>query len=74
MADIVKDNINILMKSESKLDDSFPESHFMIEGFGKASRLDRNRNGVVSCCLFEAILLPKSFLQKKVLTKDFTLN
>ena len=74
MADIVKDNINILMKSESKLDDSFPESQFMIEGFGKASRLDRNRNGVVSDCLSEAILLPKSFLQKKVLTKDFTLN
>ena len=32
------------MKSESKLDDSFPDSQFMIEGFGKAFRLDRSRN------------------------------
>ena len=73
MADIVKDNIDI-MKSESNLDDSFPDSQFMIERFGKAFCLDRNKNGVALCCLFEAILLPKSFLQKKVLSKIFTLN
>ena len=45
LADIVKDNIDILMISESKLDDSFPDSQFFIEGFGKPFRLDRNRNG-----------------------------
>ena len=45
LADIVKDNIDILMISESKLDDSFPDSQFLIEGFGKPFRLDRNRNG-----------------------------
>ena len=28
LADIVKDNIGILMASESKLDDSFPDSQF----------------------------------------------
>ena len=33
------------MISESKLDDSFPDSQFLIEGFGKPFRLDRNRNG-----------------------------
>ena len=45
MADIVKDNIDISMILESKLDDSFPDSQFLIEGFGKPFRLDRNRNG-----------------------------
>ena len=45
MADIVKDNIDVLIISESKLDDSFPDSQFLIEGFGKPFRLDRNRNG-----------------------------
>ena len=43
---IVKDNIDILMISGSKLDDSFPGSQFLIEGFDKPFRLDRNRNGI----------------------------
>ena len=33
------------MISESKLDDSFPGSQFLIQGFGQPFRLDRNRNG-----------------------------
>ena len=33
------------MISESKLDDLFPDSQFLIEGFRKPFRLDRNRNG-----------------------------
>ena len=31
LADIGKDNVDILMISESKLDDSFPDSQFLIE-------------------------------------------
>ena len=45
MADIVKDNIDILMMLESKLDDSFPDSQLLIKGFCKPFRLDRNANG-----------------------------
>ena len=33
------------MISESKLDDSFPDSQFLIEAFSKPFRLDRNRSG-----------------------------
>ena len=33
------------MISESKLDYSFLDSQFLIEGFGKPFRLDRNRDG-----------------------------
>ena len=36
------DNIlDILMVSETKIDDTFPKSQFLIEGFSKPFRLDR---------------------------------
>ena len=40
-----KGSIDILMVSETKLDDSFPEGQFLIEGFHSPFRFDRNRNG-----------------------------
>ena len=39
---LIKDNIKVLMISETKLDESFPTSQFMINGFGAPFRLDRN--------------------------------
>ena len=33
------------MVSETKLDDSFPEDQFLIEGFHSPFRFERNRNG-----------------------------
>ena len=42
---IIKDNIDILVLSETKLDDSFPENQFIIEGFSKPYRLDRTKRG-----------------------------
>ena len=41
----VKGSIDILMVSETKLDDSFPEAHFLIEGFHSPFRFDSNING-----------------------------
>ena len=41
----VKGSIDILMVCETKLDDSFPEGQFLIEGFHSPFRFDRNRNG-----------------------------
>ena len=38
-------NIDILILVETKLDDTFPTSQFLIEGYLKPYRLDRNRNG-----------------------------
>ena len=37
--------IDILMVSETKLDDSFPEGQFLIDGFHSPFRFDRNKNG-----------------------------
>ena len=38
-------DIDILMVTETKLDDSFPISQFNIEGFSMTFRLDQNKNG-----------------------------
>ena len=43
LVDIIKDNIDILMISETKVDDSFPDGHFFLDGFGTTFRLDQNR-------------------------------
>ena len=41
----VSRNIDILMVSETKLDNSFPVSQFFIESFTPLFRLDRGNNG-----------------------------
>ena len=38
-------DIDILMITETKLDDSFPTSQFEIDVFSTPFRLDRNKNG-----------------------------
>ena len=42
---IVKGNIDILIITESKLDDTFPINQFIIQGFAPPFRADRNKNG-----------------------------
>ena len=39
---LIKDNIDVLMISETKLDQSFPTNQFMINGFSIPFCLDRN--------------------------------
>ena len=41
----IGNNIDVLVPPETKLDDSFPTSQFIMEGFTKPYRMDRNRNG-----------------------------
>ena len=40
---IVSGNVDILVIIETKIDDTFPTSQFLIEGYSKPYRLDRNR-------------------------------
>ena len=42
---IIGNNVNILIITETKIDSSFPNSQFMIEGFSMPFRLDGNRFG-----------------------------
>ena len=41
----VKGKIDILMISETKIDESFPNGNFIIEGFSTPYRLDRDSKG-----------------------------
>ena len=41
LVSFVGSNLDKLMVSETKIDDTFPESQFLIEGFSKPFRLDR---------------------------------
>ena len=43
----MKDDIDILMNYETKLDQSFPTNQFMINGFSPSFRLERNDKSVV---------------------------
>ena len=42
---IIKDKLDILVLVETKLDDSYTETQFLIEGYKKPYRIDRNCNG-----------------------------
>ena len=42
---LIKDNIDILVVTETKVDASFPASQFKIDGFSIPFRLDRTSNG-----------------------------
>ena len=44
---MIGNKIDILIISESKLDDTFPTSQFVIDSLTEPFRLDRTRNGVV---------------------------
>ena len=43
---LLKGKVDILTITESKLDSSFTATQFLIDGYSKPFRLDRNRNGV----------------------------
>ena len=74
LADIIKGNVDILMISESKLDNTFPDGHFVIEGFGTPFRSDRNRNGGELCFSLEVTSPLKLSLRMENLLKDFLLS
>ena len=45
LADLIKGNIDIMVISETKIDESFPTSQFSITGYSPPYRLDRNNQG-----------------------------
>ena len=45
LVEIVHGNIDILILTETKLDNTFPDNQFFIPGYKKPYRLDRNKNG-----------------------------
>ena len=45
LSDQIKGNVDVLLVSETKIDDSFPNRNFLIDGFSTPYGLDRNPNG-----------------------------
>ena len=43
--DQITGNVDVMVISDTKLDDSFPESQFRIPGYSSIFRLDRDQNG-----------------------------
>ena len=43
--DLVKDKLDIILISETKIDSTFPKSQFEIQGYSSPHRLDRNAHG-----------------------------
>ena len=67
-------NIDILMVSETKLDESFPVGQFMTEGFAVPYKVDRNANGG-GIMLFVREHIPlKTFLWKILQQRLFSLR
>ena len=53
LSDQIKGNIDVLLVSETKIDDSFPIRNFLMDGFRTLYRLDRNSNGGGRCYFSE---------------------
>ena len=45
LSDQIKGSIDVLLVSETKIDDSFPNGNFLVDGFSTPYKLDRNSNG-----------------------------
>ena len=57
LTSLIANEIDVLLLSETKLDETFPLEQFLISGFAKPLRLDRNSKGGVLCFLLEIIFL-----------------
>ena len=60
----------MLTVSEAKLDSSFPVGQFLIYGFSKPYRLDRNSNGGGNL-LYILEDIPSKLIDTKITTKNF---
>ena len=45
LTSLITNKIDVLLLSETKIDDTFPLEQFLISGFAKPSRLDKNSRG-----------------------------
>ena len=66
--EVILKNVDILVITETELDDTFPLGQFYIEGFTMPYRLDRNRNEGVKIYVREDI--PSKILERHKLPQD----
>ena len=66
---MVSGYFNVMIVTETKLDDSFPKAQFCIDGFSIPYRLDRNRNGG-GLMIYVRDDIPSKMLTKHNLPED----
>ena len=65
----IKNNVNILVITESKLISSFPDSQFIVDGFRQPYRVDRNKHGK-GIMIFVTEDIPSKLVSKHTLLDD----
>ena len=65
----IKNNVNILVITESKLISSFPDLQFIVDGFRQPYRLDRNKHGK-GIMIFVTEDFPSKLASKHTLLDD----
>ena len=69
LVSLIKDNIDLLLVSETKVDDTYPTAQFQIDGYSKPIRIDRNRHGG-GLMIFSRDDLPFNELKSHTLPSD----
>ena len=69
LKEIVIEYIDILVITETKLDNTFPNAQFLVPGFSKPFRRDRNRKGD-GVMIYVRENIPSKLLTKHVLPSD----
>ena len=69
LREIIGKNLDILTIQETKLDSSFPTEQFMLDGYSKPYRLDRNRYGG-GVIIYVREDIPSKLLSKHTFTKN----
>ena len=67
--EVILKNVDILVITETKLDDTFPLGQFYVEGFTMPYRLDSNRNGG-GVIIYVREDIPSKILEKHKLPQD----
>ena len=67
--EVILKNVDILVITETKLDDTFPLGQFSVDGFTMPYRLDRNRNGG-DVIIYVREDMPSKILEKHKLPQD----
>ena len=69
----IKGAVEVLMISETKIDNSFPPPKFLIDGFGQPYGADQNSFGS-RIMLYVRESIPLNFMKTELLPIGFTLN
>ena len=73
LSDVIKNTIDILMISETKLDSSFPNGQFQIHGYSEPYRLDKNGNGG-GILVFIREDIPTKLIDSQMKKKGFSIE